>query len=191
MRKEKSNKTGIILITIFLALSMILSIFAIVIDNPDNGSKYNGYKFTVAQDGYKVKYNDKFYTFTNHPLQLEAFNLSSDTKQLLTSSQAIAVIFDPNASQQDLEFIDYARFNLESKADKPIYFAVTQESETYAMLPVLSCENATSQIPFIYFNLTTEPSISQVDNCIIVNGKLSDVVALEERIAYQMMGIMK
>lgn len=190
MRKKEPKRWGVIIVTSFIALLMILSIFAIVLDNQSNNLKYNGFKFSLTNDGYKVNINDKMYTFRNYPSELENFNLSQNTKDLLAKSEAIALVFDPNSSVDDLTYIDFARFSFDEKIDKPIYFAVTQESETY-LFPVLTCDNATSEIPFIYFNISSETSIVEQNNCIILNAKLIEIVDVQERIAYQMLGVMK
>lgn len=190
MRKEKSKKIGVILITVFIALSMILSIFAIVLDNQGNNLKYNDYKFSLTDSGYKVKINDKFYVFQYFPTELENYNLTQDIKDMLTNSQALAVFFDPNSTQDDLTYIDYARFNLDDSINKPLYFGIISESETY-LLPILSCENATAIIPFIFLNISSEASISKQDNCIVLNARFRDMIALQERISYHMLGVMK
>ncbi len=190
MRKKEPKRWGVILVTLFIALSMILSIFAIVLDNQSNQLKYNGYKFSLTTEGYKVKVDDRVHTFRNYPSQLESFNFSDSSKNLLSESVAIAMLFNPNLTVDDLSYIDYSRFDFDDKIDKPVYFAVTEESESY-LLPVLGCENATSEIPFLVFNMSTETSIVEDGNCIIMNAKLMDIIALEERIAYQMLGVMR
>ncbi|MGV8150711.1 MAG: hypothetical protein ACP5NV_03220 [Candidatus Woesearchaeota archaeon] len=190
MRKEKPRKIGIILITLFIALSMILSIFAIVLDNQGNNLKYNNQKFTITDTGYKTKINDKFYTFQHFPSELERINLSKDTVDLIKNSQAIAIFFDPTASLDDLTYIDYSRFAFDEAIDVPVYFGVTQESDTYA-LPVISCANATFEMPFILINVSDDTGIKRDGNCIIMNAKLRETIALEERIVYQIFGIMK
>lgn len=189
MRKKEPKKWGIILITLFMTLSMVFSIFAIFIGNQSNQLKYNGFKFTLTNEGYKVKVGDRFHTFSNYPSHLERFNFSDDSKKLLSESVAIAMIFNPNLTIDDLSYIDYARFDFDDKIDKPVYFAITEESESY-LLPVLDCKNATSEIPFLVFNISTDTSIVEDGNCIVMNAKLMDIIALEERIAYQMLGVM-
>jgi len=190
MKKEKNKKWGVIIFTLFISLTMILSIFAIVLDNQSTSLKYNGFKFLQTNDGYKVNVNGVAYTFQYYPTQLENFNLSQNTNDILSNSVAIAILFDPNSTLDDLMYIDYARFNFDDRTDKPIYFGITQESETY-LFPVLSCDNATAEVPFIVFNISTETSIVQDNNCIILNAKLLEIMAVEERISYQMLGVMK
>lgn len=190
MRKKEPRRWGSIIVTLFIALSMILSIFAIVLDNQSNQLKYNGYKFSLTNEGYKVKINGRVHTFQYYPSQLESFNLSDDTKKMLSESVALAMLFSPNLTADDLSYIDYSRFDFDDKIDKPVYFAITEESESY-LLPILSCENATSEVPFLFFNISTDTSIVQNGNCIIMNAKLMDIIALEERISYQMLGVMR
>lgn len=189
MKKEK-KKIGGILVTLFIALSMIVSIFAIVLDNQGHDLVYNKYKFSLIDTGYRVKVNDKLYTFQYFPAELETYNLSQQTKDTITNSQGLAILFDPNSSQDDLTYIDYSRFSLDEAITKPVYFAITSESAIY-QFPVLSCENSTKEVPFIFFNISSVSSIEQYGNCIVLNARLREIIAVQERIAYQELGIMK
>ncbi|GIU69929.1 MAG: hypothetical protein KatS3mg002_1165 [Candidatus Woesearchaeota archaeon] len=190
MKKNRSKKWGIIFITLLISLSMILSIFAIVIDNQSTQQKYNGYKYIITNEGYKFKINKTIYTFQFHPTQLENINMSQDSKNILSNSMAIVMLFNPNSTLDDLTYIDYARFDFQEKSGKTVYFAITTESDKY-LLPVLSCDNATAEVPFIFFNISTDTSIVNEGNCIILNAKLREILSVEERLTYQILGIMK
>ena len=190
MKKEKSKKTFIIVITTFIALSMIVSIFAVVVDNQGSKLEYNNQKFTLTEQGYKTKINGNYYIFQYFPAEIESITLTPEAKSLLDNSQGLIVLFDPNADSENLLYLDFARFSMDEKLDRQIFFAVTNESAAYA-LPVLSCQNATSSLPIIYFNLSTEVSVTNDGSCIIANAKLREILGVEERMVYHMLGVME
>lgn len=189
MKNKEPKKWGIILITVFIAFSMILSIFAIVLDNQGSQIKYNNYKFTPTNEGYKVKIDNKWFTFQYYPGQLENIYVDDTIKNDLKNNMAYVILFNPLENSEYLQYIDFARFDFDSKIDTQVYFAITNESDKY-LLPVLSCNNATAENPFLFFNIDDNTSITKNNNCIILNAKGTDIIALEERIVYIILGVM-
>ncbi|HIH31716.1 TPA: hypothetical protein HA235_03335 [Candidatus Woesearchaeota archaeon] len=189
MRKEKNKKIFLIGFALFIVLSMTLSIFAVILDNPQDNLKYGKQKFTITNTGYSTKINGKAMEFTSYPSELEYLNISSDIKQLLGNAQAITFLFDPNSSKEDLVYLDSARFDLQNKYPKPVLYGITQSSLTYN-IPELSCSNTTTYNPIIFFNISSSLSITNNNNCIIINSKLRELIAVENRLLYQAYGIM-
>ena len=76
MRKEKNKKIFLIGFALFIVLSMTLSIFAVILDNPQDNLKYGKQKFTITNTGYSTKINGKAMEFTSYPSELEYLNIS-------------------------------------------------------------------------------------------------------------------
>jgi hypothetical protein len=193
MKKKEKRKTLAIVMTIFIALSMIISIFAIVLDNYQSDElSYNGHTFKITDSGYRVKLNGAFMDFQYYPSDLERINISKDIVDTLKNSQAVALLFDPNSSTDDLIYIDFARFEMSQQLGKPMYFAVTQPSEAYP-LTVAGCENATLEVPIIFMNMSSDSTFTvsgQNAGCIIMNARLREIIALKERLIYALNGVM-
>jgi hypothetical protein len=61
-------------------------------------------------------------------------------------------------------------------------------------MPVLSCENASFEVPFIIINNSDNTSIvfdKDNNNCIIMNARLREVIAAKDRMVYLLNDIME
>lgn len=191
---DKKRRTVIILFSAFIVLSMVISIFAILVYNTDSSSlSYNGHDFTLTQAGlYQTKINGKYMLFSFYPSDLERINMSNDIYNTLENAQGIIFIFDPNASPDDLSYMDYARVDLQNQLTTPVGFGITQASNNYN-LSILSCDNATATIPIVMLNISLDSTLTinnNNPNCIMMNARLRDIVALKDRIVYRLYGIM-
>ncbi len=194
MKKNKEKKTGIILMAIFISLLMILSIFGIVLDNitSSDNFEYGKQKFTQTENGYSTKINNKQMSFYYFPSEIEHINISEDIINKLNNAQLVVFLFNPNAANEQLQYVDAARFDLEQQSNIPIYSGITESSELYPTLPVLSCENASVQTPFIILNISSSAGFAADEtnpDCIIMNARLKDIIILQERLIYGLYGI--
>ena len=196
MKKRKdSKKLMVILVSIIIVSSMIISIFAIVVDNQNQNSlDYNKHSFTVLDNGYKTKINGTYMDFYYYPSDLERISLSPGILSKIRGAQALAFAFDPNVNVTDnLLYVDTFRYDIQTQMDKPVYFGITGKSDKYGSLPIVGCENATSYLPLILINIYADTGFNvseEYPNCIIMNGKLKEILALKDRLVYGYYGIM-
>ena len=197
MKKHTDNKKKltVMLISGFIVFSMVISIFAVIVDNQSNdNSNYNSHKIITTNTGYKTKINSNYQDFHYYPSELERINLDSGIITKLKNSQAVAFIFDPKENvTENLQYIDLIRYETGLQFDKPTYFGVTSNSTKYT-LPIVTCDNATAEIPFILINISSNTSFtvsSSNPNCIIMNAKLKELLATKDRLIYTYYGIMK
>ncbi|MBU1321256.1 MAG: hypothetical protein KKF46_02775, partial [Nanoarchaeota archaeon] len=149
----------------------------------------NDYKFSIKDNRYVTKINDKEMFFYNLPQQLVHINLSSATMNKLKESYLIYMTFNPE-EDPSLPYIELARFELSQVLGKSIVNGVLVESEDYA-LPVITCANATLQTPMIIFNISSETSIKDIDNCIYLNARGPEFVQLKDRLVYSYFGVIQ
>jgi hypothetical protein len=168
---------------------MIISIFGVMLGNPDQTLKYGKQKFTPLDNGYITTINGESLLFQYYPSELERINLSEDIQSKIANSQAIIIVFNPNMTDEELQYIDYIRYELQTKIEKPMGFGILKESEKYA-LNILSCDNATNEIPFIIINDSSETAFSMQGDCIYMNARLRDNIAAAERLIYTSYGVM-
>jgi len=199
MKKNKSDKKKwtVIIVSAFIVFSMVISIFAIIIDNQNSGTlSYNKHSFIMTDTGFKTKISGKYMDFYYYPSDIERINISSDIISKIQQSQGIAFVFDPFDNVTDnLQYIDVVRYEAQSQFDKPVYFGITANSSNYA-LPIVDCGNATSAFPFIMIDTSNNAqgatfSISKDNpNCIIMNARLKDLLAAKDRLVYTYYDIM-
>jgi len=196
MKNRKDNKKMLVIIfAIIVTLSMVGSIFGIILDNyQTNKIKYGKYSFTSTNAGtYNVKINGKMMTFQYFPSELERIPFDAGIKDKLLNSQAFVLLFDPVQSNDSLQFIDLMRYELPNQISKQVIFGITRESDKYIM-PVLSCDNATATVPFVIVHDSINTSITfdpLNNNCIIMNARLLDVIAAQDRMVYTLNGVMQ
>jgi len=193
-KRDNKKKWMVIIVATVIVLSMIVSIFAVLVDNQDQTiPDYNKHSFVNINTGYKTKINGKYMEFYNYPSDLESIPLSSDIIAKLKNSQGMAFIFDPSDPvTDDLQYIDLIRYNLQLDMDKPTYFGITQNSSNYT-LPIISCANSTIEFPLVMINISSNTSFyvsNQYPNCIVMNGRLRDLLAAEDRLLYTYYGVM-
>jgi hypothetical protein len=197
MRKNRDNKKRwtVILVAGFIVFSMVISIFAIVLDNQSGGTpNYNKNSFVATDYGFKTKIDGKYMDFYYHPIELERIVMDENTAKLFRESSGVAFIFNPNDNaSNNLQYVDAFRFDLRLQMrENPIFFGITQESDKYD-LPIIDCLNATINFPFVLMNFSSETGFyPSEDNpyCIILNGKFMELMAAKDRFVYTYYGVM-
>jgi hypothetical protein len=196
MRERKNNKKKWmgILVAAIIVFSMVISIFAVVVDNQSQSlPDYNKHSFMNTNNGYKTKINGKYIEFYNYPSDLERITIETGVMAKIKNSQGMAFIFNPEEPVVDnLQYIDLIRYDLQSQLDKPTYFGITQNSTKYT-LPIIGCANATAEFPLILINVSSNTSFyvsEEYPNCIIMNAKLRDLLAAKDRLVYTYYGVM-
>jgi len=195
-RYEQRKKRVNIIITIVVGFLMVASIFAYVIfdtGQSNNELSYNKFTFQTVNNGYRTKINGAYYDFTYYPSELERINISNDIAGKLMNAQGIIFVFDPNETIDNLQYSDYVRLDLSKQLTTPVIFGITEPSNTYTSMMVLGCTNATAQYPFILLNISSSSTFEQdskYPDCIIMNAKLKEIIALKDRLVYRMLGVM-
>ncbi len=204
MKEKKNNKKKwmVIIVAGIIVFSMVMSIFAVVLDNMDQAiPNYNKHSFVSTDNGYKTKINGAYMNFYNYPGDLENIPLSTDIASKLKKGQGIGIIFNPEEEIQDnLQYIDVVRYELQLEIDKPVYFGITKNTTqtdlsvaTKYSLPVVECDSATAEFPLILINISMNTSFIISDtnpNCIIMNAKLRNILAAKDRLLYTYYGVM-
>jgi hypothetical protein len=200
-RAEEKKKWPIILVAGFIMFSMIISIFAIVLDNQSSSvPDYNKNSFVVTTNGYKTEINGKYMDFYYHPLDVESIKFDKYITYQLQGMSGLGIVFDPNQNITDnLIYIDVFRYDLQMQLDKDLYYGILNASEKYPNIPVVNCSVATPEYPLIVINTNitnsdrnTMFSISEENsNCIILNAKLRDLLAAKDRLVYTYYGVME
>jgi hypothetical protein len=196
-RYEQRKKRTNIIITIIVAFLMVASIFAFVITDlgqQGNELTYNKYTFQTVNNIYRTKINGNYMDFQYFPADLERINITQDIVNRLMNAKGMIIVFNPNESVDNLQYIDFARLDMSNQLSTPIGFAITKPSSLYSGLPVLGCQNSTTELPFIMINISSSSDFildNAYPNCIIMNAELKDIVALKDRLVYRLLGVMQ
>ncbi len=176
---------------ILIAALMILSVFGMVVDyavSPSKKIKYGDYKFKAKQNYWVTEINDKEYTFTFVPQDLEELEIIDQAKAILKNKDVYTITYDPD--NRDAQDIAQVLYQIEQEITKPIVEpALTNNTDT--ILLQRSCANATVQQPVIYYKEADEAKITVDGNCVLVESVDSrDIVMQSDLIKYLFLGVM-
>jgi hypothetical protein len=166
-KKEAGKVNRKVVVGLVFVLIMVLSSFGVMIyAGTGNAVKYNGIKFKQEVSGWSAKLDGKARYFAFHPLDVE--DLRFDSAPLLNTRMAY-VTFEPAGNI--LPDVEVARMSLASEfAEKSIYLVsgTTESSQEYN-LPIITCANATSEIPVILIRKSDNTSAVWQGNCLVLS----------------------
>ncbi len=186
MESKKLIGLGIIAIMILSTLALVIVDFAA---NPSGGTlKYNGYKFTVADQQYRAKINGVQRSFVFFPGDIEYIQIPDDVKALL-QKPVLTVTYDPNSSLS--ANLGEAQYYFEAQlADAKIIERAVTNNEGVD-LPQKSCADATEAQPVIELQESNQSVIKAEGNCIRVQALDDfDLYQETERLVYTILGVM-
>lgn len=176
-----------------IALLMISSILAVFQGNTMT-TKYNQFKIKqdLTTNKYTVKVEGKKYLFDFHPTSVESIPIPPETLGKIKQSTMQYLTFNPNDPL--INEIEYTRFTMQSSFQDAfsIYLipGVTNQTEPYTMLPLVTCINATGPINVIEMKQGNETKVYQENNCIIWEAQDSfGLREIKEKIMYQLLGV--
>ena len=106
---------------------------------------------------------------------------------ILREAPLILFTFDPDS--ESIYYIEMIRFDLVENLNKYSVSGTTKPSDDY-MLDIITCDNATSGQPVIYFNMSDQTEIIKKGNCIVANAKNYEFLKIRDLILYASYGVM-
>ena len=174
-----------------IALMLLSTLALVLVDYAQTGSstlKYNGVKFTFANNQYTAKINGQQHSFLFFPGNLEFINVTDGVKSLL-QSPVLTVTYNPNSTFADS--LGSAQYYFEEQLSdvKTIERAVTNNEGVG--LPKKSCEDATQSQPVIELSQGNQSIIEADGNCIRIQAfSERDLFEETERVIYALLGVM-
>ena len=184
-RKERQKR---IVMAVIVAFLMVMSGFGVYLSGQgarQESVKEYGEVFTVDRQSrtYTSDLTGQPQPYYFLPSSVEQHALSSSDLSLLRDARALVFTFDPTASRQQLGAISELRLDLSSMLGKPTINAVTKNTTSYS-LPVVTCANATSQVPVVSFEVADEPSLALDDACLHVQGNGTSFYEMRDALVY-------
>jgi hypothetical protein len=190
-REKDTGKSVKVWMSVFLALTMILSAFGILLNSDSNELKYGKYKVTRSNSIYTTKIGGEEVYFYALPYEVSYINISDVANSKLKSSVYVVTTFDPSSSNESTSAIELVRFDLAKfMKGKYIVNAVMSSTSAYSALPVLGCENATAGSPVVVFNVSDTTSVNVVGECIYLNAKGVDFLRIRDKLLYSYFGVL-
>ena len=190
-KEKKSNGPMIFAIAIIALMSLSVIGFIDLRNQSSTSQSFNGIDFESA-DGtsWTMTIEDKEYSFAYHPLNVENINMSPEATAMLKTARAFFLVSDVNNNAS--EFIGKAEYDLKKLAEERGMFAeyAFTTNNTYGKM-ILSCANATADLPILYFSTGNETRTEYNDGCLRLQASTPyDFLRLSDRVMYTILGVM-
>ena len=193
-RKERKSRTSIILV-IFIAGIMVSSIMGVMFYGyNDETSKidYNGFALERKEGYWAVNIDDKQINFRYAPDQVDDIGLSESVSSII--SNALEIDYTSFINDTYKEEIALAQYELNQELNKInayIYLRGGFTTNT-TFRPIITCSDATSAIPVLFFKQSNETQVTLKEGCIIAEARSSlDVLRIKDRLLYSIIGIVR
>jgi len=186
MRKQKKNRTGII-VSVFIVFIMVTSVIGFIFGgNQTPPVHYKGYKFTQTSRGWRTTINNQNFYLSYTPNDVELLELPDFPKSL-----EIDVTYDPNSTYK--ESIAQAIFELSTilSANGVFIRQGFTTNNTYG-IPIITCADATPYIPVVLFLNSNKSEAIKEENCFIIHSfDENSFLPYADRIIYETLEIME
>ena len=187
----------IIILTLFL-----ITIIFIAGCNEKNRYVYNDFTITRQQHGWAVTVYTVYPDFSQPvprvvnlrygPKELEDIEVDNSIKDIILKSENIYLTIDPNESSKiAIATIDLGK--VLGTAPWGVFKIPTQSALTQPIdnITVKTCNDATQSTTIIYFKKGIQNSISNNNNCIVLEGReIEEIIKLSDRLALELLGVM-
>ncbi len=185
-RKEKNTKYMVYI----MAFLMISSVFAVMFygfsDQGDTIS-YGKFKFNKQERGWTLNTKVQTYTLDYLPQEVEVFNVSEDIANKLKGALEIDVT--SKVDDKNIDNIGYAEYSIATNLPQKFIRVGFITNSSYEA-PIVTCSDATSIVPVIYFVTGNETKIIEENNCIIAQSRDEfGFVRIKDRLLYAVIGV--
>ncbi|MBI4738450.1 hypothetical protein HY772_02625 [Candidatus Woesearchaeota archaeon] len=161
--------------------------------NPKEGYMYNGFSFVKFNDVWNTQLakGNTIYdlTFNNDPKSTENVSITGKLDPDYFKDKNVFITFDPLG--KDLKHVAVANYgfsrSLAVAFDYNLSAGCTRE-DNCAGYPIYTCDDEDKSV--VYFKEANETAIVYDDNCVIVQGKGSELVRAKDRLLMRWYGIM-
>jgi hypothetical protein len=181
-KKEKRSRTLMaILVTVILGAST--AAYALMETSSVEKKSYNGFTFTMTQNGWQAKKMDFFTRYL--PSDVENITVPSLNLSYFSGNVYLVAIGS--------EEMGAATELLRTLQIEKVILSCTAKDENTAFcsdLPIKSCADASSGNNVIIFESANETSVSYNNYCLSVKGESENLVKASDRIIFSLYGIM-
>lgn len=193
MRKDRSKRTAKIMV-FFMAFIMIGSVFGVIFfgyNEQENKVKYNNAVFVEKNGVWSTKINNKEAVFSYLPTDVTDVDMESAVLDRISDIVEIDPTSDVNNSFK--EYIALAQHQMTLTLNNfNIYVRSGFTTENEFNMPVITCEDATPNVPVVYFIESNQTKVYLENNCIIAEGKDGfDFLRIKDRLLYNIFGILE
>ena len=189
--KKEKKKWGLIAFIVFIMIGTSFSFVFFGFEGPSDVVKYNGIKFVRYSDRWEAKVNGQYAAFSYLPDETSDIPAIDDLSKRLQGKLEIDATYDINSTYKD--FIALAQHQMGmTLANYNTYIRKGFTTNNTFNLPVITCGDATQNVPVVYFRHGNSTGIHAEDSCIIAEASNNfDFIRVKDRLLYGILGVIK
>lgn len=189
--KKERKKWGLILFIVFIMIGTTFSFVFFGFSPATERVKYNGVSFVNNGNIWIAKINGREAAFSFLPSEVESVSAFEDFSKRLQGRFEIDVTYDSNSTYKESIALVQHQMGL-TLAAYNIFMRKGFTANNTFNLPVITCDNATMNVPVVYFKYGNATNIRMENNCIIAEASTNaDFIKAKDRLLYGMLGVIK
>ena len=189
--KKEKKRWGLILFIVFIMIGTSVSFVFFGFSPATERVKYNGFSFVNNGNIWIAKINGREAAFSFLPSEVESVSAFEDFSKRLQGKFEIDVTYDLNSTYKESIALAHHQMGL-TLAAYSIFVRKGFTANNTFNLPIITCDNATINVPVVYFKHGNATNIHIENNCIIAEASANaDFIMVKDRLLYGMLGVMK
>ena len=189
--KKQKKRWGLILFIVFIMIGTSVSFVFFGFSPATERVKYNGFSFVNNGNIWIAKINGREAAFSFLPSEVESVSAFEDFSKRLQGKFEIDVTYDLNSTYKESIALAHHQMGL-TLAAYGIFVRKGFTANNTFNLPIITCDNATINVPVVYFRQGNTTNINIENNCIIAEASANaDFIMVKDRLLYGMLGVMK
>ena len=180
---NKKSKLILVIFIIFIMITSAIGFFSFSNQNQDttNTIDYNGFKFTLTQDGrWSFNKNNVDFIFDNSPNDLVDINLPEFQ---ITQNKVYLLYNASNLNPSNDYNIAKLSYTLQNLGIRPVIACINEEN-CPSQYPIKSCNEES-----FYFKLDNDTKVYNNDKCLVIQGDKVNINKIVDKVDLKLLGI--
>ncbi len=187
--KKEKKRWGLILFIIFIMIGTSVSFVFFGFSGAGETVRYKGIKFIKIQDRWEAKINGNNAAFSFLPSEIESVFAYDDFSKILQGKIEIDVTYDLNSTYKEAISLAQHQMSL-TLAQYNVFIRKGFTTNNTFNLPIITCNDATSAVPVVYFKYGNVTNIHLENSCIIAEASTNaDFIKVKDRLLYGILGV--
>lgn len=191
--KKEKKKWWLILFIVFIMIGTSFSFIFFGFSPQNDVVRHNGIKFAKnpSQNIWIARVNGREAAFSFLPSEVQSIPMPADSAAKLKNKFEIDTAYDLNSTYKEAIALAQHQMGLTLNAYSIYVRKGFTANNTFSM-PVITCNDATSSAPVIYFRHGNVTGIHSDSNCIIAEAAANaDFIRVKDRLLYGILGVLE
>lgn len=189
--KKEKRKWGLILFIVIIMVGTSFSFVFFGFSPATEKVRYNGFSFVRNNNIWVAEINGKGAAFSFSPSEVEGIPALDSSFKDLQGKFEIDTTYDLNSTYKESIALAQHQMGLTLAAYNTYLRKGFTANNTFGM-PVITCGDATLNVPVVYFKHANATRIHTENNCVIAEASTTaDFIKVKDRLLYGMLGVMK